>query len=240
MRNRWSLFSSGFVVFSAWYLIAYIVTTGTFTGVVTGFAFGLSAIVGGLIFGAAIGVSAHAIDLHSVHRSVRAGDARGGARVSLGKLPSIVPVVRKGDDAGDQAPTEPTTDPVSESLPQTNPDLVPEHNNSDVADTAGIPLPEPAADAQDGPVPDRLAIECARFVAEHDAVAVTRGEGGDAGVGTIDRAANSAAFGEFMATVSALAADGVDVSRVAVSMGLDGVPAVVTFPVASNDEGASQ
>lgn len=231
MRNPWSFFGSGFIVFSTWYVIVYVFTTGTFASVLTGLAFGLVAAVGGLILGAAIGIAAHAIDLSSTHRDVRAGDARNGARLSLGKLPAIVPVPRKGDDAGDQAPTEPTTDPVSESLPPTDPDLVPEHNNSEVADIAGTTLSEPVADAPDVPVPDRLAIECARFVSNHDVVAVTRGKGSGAAIGTIDRVASPAEFGEFMAVVSALAADGVDVSRVAVSMGPDNLPAVVTFPV---------
>lgn len=231
MRNRGSLFSSGFVVFSTWYVIAYGITSGTFAGVLTGFAFGLAAAIGGLIFGAVIGVAAHAIDLSSTHRDVRAGDARDGARVTLGKLPPIVPVVRKTEDTSDHTPSEPTPEPVSESLPPTDADPAPEQGNSDVVDTAGIPLPEPTAVAPGVPVFDRLAAECARFVAEHDTVAVARGEGDGMDVGAVDRAASPAEFVELMALVSMLADDGVDVTRVAVSMGPDSLPAVVTFPV---------
>lgn len=236
MRNRWSLFSSGFIVFLTWYAIVYLVTSGTFTGMLTGFAFGLAAAIGGLISGAAIGVSAHAIDLHSTHRDVRAGDARDGARVSLGKLPLIVPMVRKGDDLGTHATVQPAIDPVPESLPPAEPDPVPERGNSDAADTAVTPRPESAADAPGVPVSDRLATECARFAASHESVAMVAGVGGSADVGTIDRAVNPVEFGEFMALVSALVGDGVDVSRVAVSVGPDSLPAVVTFPVSGEQK----
>lgn len=239
MHNRWSLFYSGFIVFSAWFVVAFVVTSGTFVGVLTGFAFGLAAAIGGLISGAAIGVAAHAVDLNSVYRYVRAGDARDGARVSLGKLPPIVPVVRKSSDAGGQAPANPAPGSASESLLPTNPNPGLGYGNSGVADVAGAPLLEPVADAPDIPVPDRLAVECGRFAAEHDAFAGARA-GGGVNVGTIDRAASPTEFGEFMALVSVLAGDGVDVSRVVVSMGLDGLPAVVTFPASRNDEGVSQ
>lgn len=240
MHNRWSLFSSGFVVFSTWYVIVYSVTSGTFTGLLTGFVFALAAAISGLIFGAVIGVSAHAIDLHSTHRDVCAGDARDGARVSLGKLPPIVPVSRKGGDAGGQVSAEPAPGPASESLPLIDPDPASGHADSTAFDTdddsADGAAEEPFADAPGVPIPGRLAAECARFVSDHAAVAVTRGEGGAAGIGTIDRVASPAEFGEFMALVSALAADGVDVSRVAVSMGADSLPAVATFPVSGEQK----
>lgn len=231
MRNRWSLFGSGFIVFLTWYAIVYLVTSGTFTGMLTGFAFGLAAAIGGLILGAAIGVFAHAIDLHSTHRDVRAGDERDGARLSLGKLPLIVPVVRKGDDLGDHATAEPAIDPVPESLPATTSDPASGHADSTDDDSADVAPEEPSADGPDVPVPDHLSTACARFVALHESVAVVAGAGGSVAVGTIDRAANPAEFGELMALVSVLADDGVDVSRVAVSVGPDGLPAAVTFPI---------
>lgn len=240
MRSRWSAFGAGLIIYLWWYSVLYVVASHAFAGLPVGLVYGLAAAVVGLIAGGGIGVVARAIELVVEHREVRAGDARDGARVTFGKLPPIVPVVRKTEDTSDHTPSEPTPKPASESLPPTDPDPAPEQGNSDVADTAGIALSEPPADAPGVPVFDRLAAECARFVAEHDTVAVAHGEGGGMGVGTIDRAANLAAFNEFMSVVTALAADGVDVSRVAVSMGTDGVPAAVTFPVSSNDEGVFQ
>lgn len=243
MRSRWSLFGSGFIVFSTWYLIVYLITSGTSAGLPIGFAFGLSAAAVGLIVGAGIGIAAHAIDLNSVHRGVRAGDARDGARVSLGKLPPIVPVVRTTEDASDQIKTEPAADPASETLPPT-PDQALESAGFTVLESKNdstnmVPM-APVIESQAVPVPDLLAAECARFVSDHDMVAVTRGEGGAAGVGTIDRVASPAEFGEFMALVSVLAGDGLDVSRVTVSVGPGGLPAAVTFPVSGDDEGVSE
>lgn len=243
MRSRWSLFGAGFIVFSTWYLIAYLVTSGTFVGLPIGFAFGLSAAIGGLVVGAGIGVAAHAIDLSSVHRGVRTGEARDGARVSLGKLPPIVPKVQKMENATDQAETEQAADPVSESLPPTDPDAdrAPERVGSTALDTIAVGVDvmpaKAAAESRAIPAPDRLAAECARFVSDHDVVDVTRSEGGDAGVGTIDRVVSPAEFGEFMALVSVLANESVDVSRVTVSVGPDGLPAAVTFPVSSDNNG---
>ena len=60
MHNRWSLFITGFTVFVTWYAIAYIVTDGTFSGLLRAFAFGLSAVRAGLFFGATAGVAARA------------------------------------------------------------------------------------------------------------------------------------------------------------------------------------
>lgn len=244
MPSRWSLFGSGLVVFMTWYLIAYLITSTTFDGLPIGFAFGLSASFGGLIVGAGIGVAAHAIDLNSVHRDVRAGDARDGARVSLGKLPPIVPKVYKMEDVIDQTETEQAAGPVSESLPPTDPDPAPERAGPTVPDTVVVGVDvmpvEAMAETWAIPVPDRLAAECARFVSDHGVVAVMRGEVGDAGVGAIDRVASPAEFCEFMALVSVLEGEGVDVSRVTVSAGQDGLPAAVTFPVASDNNGELQ
>lgn len=246
MRSQWSLFGAGFIVFSTWYLIAYLVTSGTFVGLPIGFAFGLSAAIGGLVVGAGIGVAAHAIDLSSVHRGVRTGEARDGARVSLGKLPPIVPKVQKMENATDQKETEQAADPVSESLSPTDPDpdSAPERAGSTVLDAIALGVDvmpvKATTESRAIPAPDRLAAECARFVSDHDVVAVTRSEGGDAGVGSIDRMARPAEFGEFMALVSVLAGDGLDVSRVTVSVGPDGLPVAVTFPVSGDDEGVSE
>lgn len=239
MRNRWSLFLSGFIVFATWYLVAYGVTSGTFAGVLTGLAFGLAVIVGGLILGAGAGVAGRAIELHSLHREIRRGDARDGARVSLGKLPEVVPVVRRATaDVAEPPASEPSAVPESAPVPLTDPS--PARADScapDAVTAAAVAAPEPAAGAPNATAADRLAAECARFVAEHEAVAVTPGARGFVTVGSIDRAANPADFAAFMALVESLAGEGVDVARVAVSGGPDGLPAGVTFPVSSSDGG---
>lgn len=241
MRNRWSLFLSGFIVFAAWYVIAYAVTSRTFVGVLTGLAFGLSAVIGGMIIGAGFGVAARAVELHSIHREVRRGDARDGARVTLGKLPKIVPVVRHAGAANAPEPLPPQSPTAPEPVPISLPNHAPEHGDSDAPDaitcgTAGATL-GPAAHAQNTPLADRLAIECARFVASHEAVAVTPGANGSSAAGAIDRASHPKDFAAFMTLVSALAGEGVDVSRVTVSAGPDDLPSAVTFPVSNDDDG---
>lgn len=237
MRSRWSAFGSGLIIYLWWYLVLYVVTSRTFAGLPVGLAYGLAAAVVGLIAGAVVGVGARAIELVVEHREVRAGDARDGARLSLGKLPEIVPPRQPGRDGEVPVPM-PVTDKPSiktiapaDSAPATvSPEPV-------IAEGAEVGPAEPVGEPADVvPAADRLANACEAFTACHGD-AVMRG---GTGVGTIDRAANLAAFNEFMSVVTALAADGVDVSRVAVSMGTDGVPAAVTFPVSSNDEGVFQ
>lgn len=94
MRGRFQLFSSGLIVFVVWYVLAYIVLAGATSGLRRSLVFGLAVATGGLVLGALVGVGARAIDLEMLHRGVRAGDARDGVRVSLGRLPDIVPVGR--------------------------------------------------------------------------------------------------------------------------------------------------
>lgn len=235
MRNRWSLLIAGFAVFGTWYSVTYVVTVGTFSGLPTGLVFGLSAIVAGLFFGAAVGAAARALELHLLHVEVRRGDARGGARVTLGKLPEIVPVA--AHNGGADAPESPVTgSPApSESAPNPSPDPAPEIGGSrtldrDAGDT-NTATPEPNGVAEDAPATDRLAIECARFVAEHYAVTVTPGAHGSSATGRIDRVANPSDFAAFMALINTLVGEGVDVVRVSVSAGPEGLPVGVTFPV---------
>jgi len=239
MRNRWSLFIAGFAVFGTWYSVTYVVTDGTFSGLPTGLVFGLSAVVAGLFFGAAAGVAARALELHLLHVEVRRGDARGGAQVTLGKLPEIVPVA--AHNGGADAPESPVTESPapSESAPNPSPDPAPEIGGSRTLDRdaggTNTATSEPDGVAEDAPATDRLAIECARFVAEHDAVTVTPGADDSSPTGSIDRAANLSDFAAFMALVNTLVGEGVDVARVSVSAGPDGLPAGVTFPVFGDD-----
>jgi hypothetical protein len=240
VRNRWSLFLSGFVVFVTWYVAAYVVTSRAFGGVLTGLAWGLTAIIGGLLLGAGVGVAVQALDLHFLHASIRRGDARNGARVNLGKLPDIVSVARR--DTASTATELPSPQPSStvESADVSPTDPAPKDADSDTADAAtdgtGDAPPVPTAAAEKASTVDRLAAECARFVAAHEAVAVTADTNGSDAIGSIHRVTHPDAFAAFMALISALAGEGVDVSRVAVSAGPDGLPARVSFPVSTDEK----
>jgi hypothetical protein len=234
MHNRWSLFVSGFVVFATWYVVAYIVTSGTFYGLPGGLAFGLAAIVAGLLFGAAAGVTARAMELHWLHVEVRRGDARDGARVTLGKLPEIVPVVHHDGGAGASEPSAAESHTVTRPIPVPPANRPPECDDSSAPDVAASRV----ADAPSAPSGDRLAVECAKFVAEHETVAVAPGVAASVAVASIDRATNPDIFAAFFVLINTLAGEGVDVSRVAVSAGPDGLPAAVNFPVSIDNQGA--
>jgi len=243
MRNRWSLFLSGLIVFVTWYVPLYGVTSRTFDALTTGLTFGLAVVIGGLVLGAGGGVAAHASGLYLMHREVRRGAALGGARVSLGKLPDIVPVERQTRADGEEPPTPapPAAAEVESGLPLNSSPARDDPGTEEVAsDSAADEVPEPNATTSSAPIADRLATECEHFVAAHKAVAVTPGDAGTPATGAIDRAANPVDFAAFMALVESLAGEGVDVARVAVSAGSNDLPSGVTFPVSSDSDGEKE
>ena len=225
MRNRWQLFTSNIIVFVSWYLLFYIVTLGGGEGVLSALGDALLALAVGLLAGVIVGAAAHAIDLHITHRGVRAGDARGGARVTLGRLPERTAV---------RPDAPPAT--VDETPP---PDSAPDRASVPESVLAPTVLPVPTADAPAASpapaLPGRLAAECAAFARGHAGVRVTPDSGGGVRIGFIDRAVNPPDFSAFLALIDELSCEGADVSAVAVAQDAGGLPVSVTFPI-SDDE----
>ena len=228
MRGRWQFFPSGLIVFVTWYLVAYAITADTFAGVLSALGSGLIAAMIGLVAGALTGAVAHAIDLAATHRGVRAGDARDGARVSIGKLPGVVPGSRTA--AAPIAPGPARPGPMPEPVPASAPAADPA-----AAGQPAVPSAAPTSSPLHPAEPGWLAAESAAFAREHAGVRVTPNGHGGATVGAIDRAGHPADFAAFLALVTTLAGESVDVSAVAVTQDADGLPVTVTFPV-SGDE----
>jgi len=219
MRNRWQLFTSNVIVFMAWYFLFYCLSAGGWGGLPTALLWALGALVAGGVIGVLIGAGAHALELHAIHRDVRAGDARDGARITLGKLPEQV--ARQPD---------PPAPPVAET-PATAPASLPEPAPS-AAEKPGVV--EPTSGAAPMPVSvSRLATECASFTRDHEAVRVLADGAAGGATGALDRARDPADFAAFLDLIGRLSAEGVDVSGVRVSQDADGVPAGVTFPIST-------
>ncbi|ODU93071.1 MAG: hypothetical protein BGP23_14090 [Lysobacterales bacterium 66-474] len=199
-----------------WYIIIYSVTTGP-AGVLTALAGALIALAIGLVAGVLVGAVAHAIELHVTHRGVLAGDARDGARITLGKLPE-----RAGVQPVAAAPATPES-PEAElaSAPEQEPVSIIEPTPMQAA-PAGADAPSSA---------DHLAATCAEFAREHAGVLVALSVSNGPLVGCIDRASAPDDFDAFLALVSELSSAGVNVSAVQVTQDADGVPTSVTFPV---------
>jgi len=226
MRGRWQLYTSNLIVFSLWYVLIYVLVSGAFEGVLGALAGALLALAAGLITGVVVGAAAHAIDLHLTHRAVRAGDARDGARITLGKLPK--PVARQSDSPAPPVAETPAIDPVS--VPKPAPVAAPEPAPVDSHAAASSTPATPASSA-------RLVAECAAFAGSHEGVLVAPASDGRGAVGNIYRAAAPGQFADFLELIGRLAKDGVDVAAVQVTQDGDGVPSVVTFPVFPGDEG---
>ena len=237
MRGRWQLFISNFIVFSSWYILIYVLTVGSGEGVFAALGGALLALAAGLIAGVIVGAAAHAIDLRLTYRGVRAGDARDGARITLGKLPERAALHSNSPapHPADQAAFPPT---MSVDVPPDSADTPAKPTASHVAhepaDLAGVP---PAADGRVPPASaDRLASCCARFARSHSAVWVAPAASGGGLIGSIDRASSPEDFSDFLALVGGLADEGADVSAVAVTQDADGIPSAVTFPVSDESE----
>lgn len=236
MRGRWQLFTSNLLVFLVWYIIIYSVTSGP-AGVLTALAGALIALAVGLVAGVLVGAAAHAIDLHLTHRGVRAGDARDGARVTLGKLPerAALRVASPTPHPAEPAGVPPTADAgVPPAAADTPTEPTASHVAHAPADRADVP---PTADAGAAPASaDRLAGCCAAFARGHPAVKVAPADSSGSLTGSIDRAASPEDFSDFLALVTALAAEGADVSAVAVTQDTGGLPVSVTFPISHDEE----
>jgi len=232
MRSRWQLFTSGLIVFVTWYLFTYAITSATFAGVLSALGVGLIAAMIGLTAGALTGAVAHAIDLAATHRGARAGDARDGARVTIGKLPDVEPVQRPAPPS--TAPESARLGPEPEPVPAVTPTADPAATGPADAARAGptaAPSPAPTSPPLQPAEHGWLAAECAVFAREHAGVRVTPGSHGGEPAGAIDRAEQPADFAAFLALVTTLAGEGVDVSGVHIMQDADGLPLTATFPV---------
>jgi len=229
MRNRWQLFTSNLIVFCAWYILFYCWSAGGWQGLLTALVLAVGALVAGGVFGAVMGAAAHALELRSIDRAVRTGDARDGARITLGKLPK--PVARQSDPPAPPVAETPAIDPVS--VPKPAPVAAPEPAPVDSRAAASSTPATPASSA-------RLVAECAAFAGSHEGVLVAPGSDGRGAVGHIYRAAAPGQFADFLELIGRLAADGVDVSAVQITQGADGVPTLVTFPAFPPDEGVKK
>lgn len=82
-----------FVIFTFWYLIIEGMTaaagTAGYESMLTDYIAALVAVSLGLAVGCAFALTREALALRRAERELKAGDARDGARVSLGKLPVV-------------------------------------------------------------------------------------------------------------------------------------------------------
>jgi len=221
-----SIFAAGLVVFVLWYLVAYLVTTGTTTDSLSAAAFAATAVFSGLATGAVLAAGAHAIDLALTHNSVHSGESRDGASVTLGKLPVAL---RTGPAVAVSGVGEAATVTVADRQSDGDAEAKTEAIESEADASEPNDPVEP-----DAPVPDadNLIGACAAFAKSHAAVTIDGQADGAAGcVGIIDRSAAPEAFAAFLDVIERLADSHVDTSRIVVSAGVDGVPTEVRFPL---------
>jgi len=226
-----SIFASGLIVFVVWYLVAYIVTTGTTAGSLYAVEFAAVAVFAGLVGGLVLSAGTRAIELTLTHRSVRVGESRDGATVSLGRLPVVE---RDRRDPGEVDGLEVTKLPASGDVSEAG--ATAEAKAGATADTIE---PESVATDLDDSAPDevgadtdRLIDACSAFAREHADVTIDAcADGSNGCVGIIDRTAAPEPFAEFLDVVEKLADSHVDTSRIVVSAGADGVPTEVRFPL---------